>query len=109
VLMRSWLRRGTEPLEPKVQLAAVQSDAGGKSMAVRNPPCSSSNSNSSLEGKSAKLHKCMHAFLFFLSLSSSNCVFCCAVGSLAACDHVCCAIGFLRSRFTVALERRLTA
>ena len=72
VLMRSWLRRGTEPLEPKVQRAAVQSDAGGKSMAVRFRPCSSSNSNSSLEGKSATLHKCMHAFLFFLSLSSSQ-------------------------------------
>ena len=41
-------------------------------MAVRNPPCSSSNSNSSLEGNSATLHKCMHAFLFFLSLSSSQ-------------------------------------
>jgi hypothetical protein len=53
----------------------------------------------------------MHAFLFFLSLSSSQLRFLlrCYVGSLAACDHVCCAIGFLRSRFTVALERRLTA
>ena len=98
VLMRSWLRRGTEPLEPKVQRAAVQSDAGGKSMAVRFRPCSSSNSNSSLEGKSATLHKCMHAFLFFLSLSSLQLHFLPALlarwlpaitcaARLASCDH----------------------
>ena len=34
----------------------VQSDAGGKSIGVRFPPCSSSNSYSSRDGRSATLH-----------------------------------------------------
>jgi hypothetical protein len=55
VLMRAYCGGALSRLNHRSN-GPVQSDAGGKSMVVRFPPCSSSNSNSSLEGKSATLH-----------------------------------------------------